>query len=194
MKSPARVPTLHVPVGLIAPAGASVLTCSGACAATPLTRSRQPRLQSPSSAPRRSSSLRRAGLQRKRMQLAAHFGLQGFIDDLMLLHPRFTAERFGKHGGGVMVAVAGEVADRHLGIGNTQLDQAFDLARSHRHGSVSHSILPRSVTDSPRKTPQAQTVRALRRPYKPATSPRSARAVLRPEWGARLRASMRPRR
>src|SRR4029453_6124562 len=116
--------------------------------------------------PRRASLLRRAGLQRERVQLAAHFGLERLIDDLVLLHPRFAAERFGKHGGGVMVAVAGEVADGHLGIGNTPLDQTLDPAPIHRHGSVSHSVLRRRVTDSPRKARLDANLRAPRPPYK----------------------------
>src|SRR5262250_674912 len=130
-----------------------------------------------SSRPRRSSPLRGAGLQRQRVQLGAHFGLKRLVDDLMLLHPRFAAKRFGEHGGGVMIAVAGEVADRHLGIGNTQLDQAFDLARIHRHGSLSHSVSDDMAAGIAAKSAfNAPGVRPAPRPYMPAASPRSARA------------------
>ena len=38
----------------------------------------------------------RAGLQRQRMQRAAHLPLQRLIDDLMLLHARLAAESFRK--------------------------------------------------------------------------------------------------
>ena len=36
-------------------------------------------------------SLRRAGLQRQRMELASHLGLERLIDDLVLLDARFAA-------------------------------------------------------------------------------------------------------
>ena len=38
------------------------------------------------------SGFRHAGLQRQRVQHAAHLSLQRLIDDLMLLHPRFAAK------------------------------------------------------------------------------------------------------
>src|SRR5580704_5165362 len=79
------------------------------------------------------SGFRRAGLQRQRMQLAAHFGLERLVDDLVLLDSGFAAKRFGDHGCGIMVAVAGEIADRHLGVRNARPDQAFDIVRSHCH-------------------------------------------------------------
>src|SRR5206468_9312529 len=103
----------------------------------------------------------------------------------MLLHPRFAAKRFGEHGGGVVVAVAGEVADCHLGIRNTQLDQTLDLARIHRHGSLSHSVRRSGLRFAAESASTAPGVRPAPRPCRPAASPRSARAALRPEWGAR---------
>ena len=46
---------------------------------------------------RRASRLfRRAGLQRERMQLAAHLAAQRLIDKLVLLDPRFSAEALGQ--------------------------------------------------------------------------------------------------
>src|ERR1700719_3969291 len=83
----------------------------------------------------RCSTLRRAGLQRQRMQLAAHFGLERLVHDLVLLNAGFAAKRFGDHSRGIMVAVAGEIADRHLGIGNARADQAFDVVGCHCHGA-----------------------------------------------------------
>src|SRR5438552_457127 len=68
-----------------------------------------------------------------------------------------------------MVAVAGKIADGHLGIRDTPLDQTLDLARSHSHGILSRAF------------------RASGPPYRLGASPRSARAALPPEWGARLR-------
>src|SRR5580704_7535067 len=61
---------------------------------------------------------RRTGLQRQRVELAAHFAFQRLVDDLVLLDSGFAAKRYGDHRRGIMVAVAGEIADRHLGVGN----------------------------------------------------------------------------
>src|ERR1700733_5953409 len=68
------------------------------------------------------------------MELAAHFALERLVDDLVLLHPRLAAERLGNDGGGVMVAVAGEIADRHLGVRKPRPDQPLDVVRCHGHG------------------------------------------------------------
>ena len=62
------------------------------------------------------------------MEHAAHLPLQRLVHQLMLLHPRLAAEGFGDHGRGIMVAVAGEVANGDLGVGNPALDQPLDLA------------------------------------------------------------------
>src|ERR1700736_1786723 len=121
MKSPARVPRPQVPVVLMAPEGASGLT--------PLGEDDRPRAVSPGDAinaaapaaarlrPRAASSpLRSSSLQRERVQLAAHLGLERVIDDLVLLHPGFAAEGFREDGRGVMVAITGEIANRHFRI------------------------------------------------------------------------------
>ena len=50
------------------------------------------------------------------MELAAHFALQGVIDELVLLDPRLAPEGLGDHGGRIVVAIAGEIADRDLGV------------------------------------------------------------------------------
>src|SRR6266581_6965451 len=72
------------------------------------------------------SRLRHAGLQRQRVQGPTHLPLEGLVDQLVLLHPRLAAKRLGDHGGGVMVAVAGEIADGHRGVRDAGLDQALD--------------------------------------------------------------------
>src|SRR6202165_2193627 len=82
------------------------------------------------------SPLRDPGLERQRVERAAHLPLQGLVDQLMLLHPRLAAEGFGDHGGGIMIAVAGEVANGDLGVRDAALDQPLDLARVHRHGAA----------------------------------------------------------
>src|SRR4051794_32337661 len=51
----------------------------------------------------------------------------------MLLHPRFTSERLGNHGRRIVIAVAGKIPDRHLGVGYRRLDHRFDIAGVHRH-------------------------------------------------------------
>src|SRR5437879_5429955 len=145
-KSPARVPRFHVPVVLMPPSGESVFTPPGEvdCAITAPApsasdRATTPRIlcMSPSHALSQSrdatSAPRHAGLQRERVQDAAHLALEGRIDELVLLHARFAAKALGNHRCGVMVAVAREVADRHLGVRNARLDQALDLAGVHRH-------------------------------------------------------------
>src|SRR5262245_34121719 len=43
------------------------------------------------------SRVRRRGLQRQRVELAAHLPLQGLVDQLMLLHARLAAEGLGDH-------------------------------------------------------------------------------------------------
>jgi hypothetical protein len=80
-------------------------------------------------------------LQRKRVQHAAHLALQRLIDDLVLLDAGFSAERFRDHGRGIMVAIAGKIANRHLGVGDRGLDQGFDVAGVHRHPKKSPKSL-----------------------------------------------------
>src|ERR1700733_15148403 len=81
------------------------------------------------------SPLRDAGLQCQRMQLAAHFSLERVIDDLVLLDARFAAEGFGDDGRGIVIAVAGEIADRRLGFRTARPDQAPDIIGRHGHSA-----------------------------------------------------------
>src|SRR6266581_4627621 len=64
---------------------------------------------------------RQPSLQGKGVQRTPHLALQGVVNKLVLLNPRFTAKALRQHGGGIMVAIASEVPDRDLGIGNTGL-------------------------------------------------------------------------
>src|SRR4029079_918788 len=98
-KSPARAPRLQVPVGSIAPLGASTETrLVTACrSAKPAPTARRP--HAPMGA-------RRAGLQSERMQHAAHLPLECLVDQLMLLHARLALERWSDDGRGIVVAVA----------------------------------------------------------------------------------------
>ena len=85
-------------------------------------------------APAKSCRSRRPSLQGERVKLAAHFGPKRVVNDLVLLDARFAAKRFGDNGCRIVVAVAGEIADRHIGVGNMSPDQPFNIACSHRHG------------------------------------------------------------
>src|ERR1700689_4996036 len=77
-----------------------------------------------------------AGLQRQRVQFAAHFALERRVNDLVLLDARFAAKRLGNDRGGIMVAIPREVADGHFRVGNAGPDQPLYVARSHRHGRL----------------------------------------------------------
>src|SRR5262245_39835626 len=158
-KSPARVPRLQVPVGLMAPSGASVLTPFGevdwaaamvmlnarempaksrdVCARARMVASHFREDRKAKDQLQQRSRIGNAGLQRQRVQRAAHLSAQRVIDHLMLLHPRFAAERGGDHGRRIVIAIAGEVADRHLRVRDLALDQPLDLLRQHRHGACS---------------------------------------------------------
>src|SRR5262249_2570287 len=87
------------------------------------------------------SALGRTGLQRQRVQLAAHFALERLINDLGLLDARFSAERLGNDSSGVMAAVASQVADGHLRIRYPRSNQPLDIARAHGHGSLPRGCL-----------------------------------------------------
>src|SRR6266481_9334193 len=81
-------------------------------------------------------AVRHSGLQCQRMQDAAHLAAQRLIDDLMLLDAGLAAEGFRDHGCRIMVAIAGKIADRHLGVGDRCLDHLLDIAGVHRHPSL----------------------------------------------------------
>src|SRR5262245_17960044 len=110
-KSPARVPRLQVPVGLMAPSGASVLTPFGdgdcAMAVPPIDIAMPSAAKASfnifSSARSAASRVGRAGLQRECVERAAHLPAQCLVDQLVLLHQRLAAERGGDHGRRIMV-------------------------------------------------------------------------------------------
>src|SRR5690348_14519249 len=55
------------------------------------------------------------------------------IDRLVLADPAHSFKASADDARRIMVAVAGKVADRHLGVGDRRLDQPLDLARGHGH-------------------------------------------------------------
>ncbi len=61
------------------------------------------------------------------MQFAAHAAAQGGVDELVLLDARFARECGRYHRRGIVVAVAREVVDPHLGTGNAFSDQGGDI-------------------------------------------------------------------
>src|ERR1700694_3748025 len=66
------------------------------------------------------SPLRDPGLERQRVERAAHLPLQGLVEQLMLLHPRLAAR----------------VATGGLGVGSAALHEPLVLAGMHRHGAA----------------------------------------------------------
>ena len=87
------------------------------------------------------SALGSTGLQRQRVQLAAHFALECLINDLVLLDARLAAKRLGNDRSGLVVAVARQVADGYLRIRYPRSDQLLDIARAHGHGSLPRGCL-----------------------------------------------------
>ena len=62
--------------------------------------------------------VRDAGLQGQRVQLAAHAAVQRVIDHLVLLNAGLALEAPETDMGRVMVAVAAQILDRDLGVGD----------------------------------------------------------------------------
>ena len=118
-------------------------------------------------APVASANSRVRGRQRERMQLAAHVALQRGIDDLVLLHPRLALERRGHDGRGVVIAVAGEIADLDLRVGQGSPDQPLDSRAS---------IAMRRISSAARWPRD-------RRPCSRAASPHAPRAAPRLDMG-----------
>jgi len=67
------------------------------------------------------------------VELVTHAAFKRLIDQLVLLHPALADEGLRGDLRCVMVAVACEIADRHLGIGDSCLDHRFDIVGVHRH-------------------------------------------------------------
>src|ERR1700676_2196465 len=127
-------------------------------------RNSAPRSLSPAMSPLPAGlALRYPGLQRQRVQHPAHLALQRLVDDLVLLDPGFAAERLRNHGRGIVVAIAGQIADRHLGIGYRRLDHRFDIVGVHRHSGMSPLRRFESwPVSAPRGTPELSVDALLR--------------------------------
>jgi hypothetical protein len=73
---------------------------------------------------------RQPSLQGKGVQRTPHLALQSVVNKLVLLNPRFATEALRQHGSGIVVAIAREVPNRDLGIGNAVLDELFGALHS----------------------------------------------------------------
>src|ERR1700728_4929044 len=123
----------------------------------------------------RGSAFRRAGLQSERVELAAHFALQSVVDDLVLLHPGFPAKGLGDDGRGVVVAVTGKIANRHLCVWDASPDKSLDIVRSHGH-EASSTLFPRMQSRFIRSRHRGKASRPSRQPC--GSIPRHRRRVL----------------
>ena len=147
-KSPARAPRLQVPVGAMAPAGDKNLDPAGS----------------------RHHASGAAGLQRERVQHAAHLALERLVDELVLLHPRLALER-GR-----------QSRSRHSGR-RRRRDRGSSPAASGMRALISRSISPASIAmvDSPQRSGLRQLAGHVGR--QPAFEPLAQAS--RPGWGAR---------
>ena len=64
------------------------------------------------------------------MKRAAHLGADRGIDQLVLGDSRLARKLRRNDVRGIVVAIAGEVADGDVGVRQGRLDEAFDLARA----------------------------------------------------------------
>src|SRR5260370_11936445 len=71
----------------------------------------------------------------------------------MLLHPALAAEGAGDDMSGVVVAVAAQILDRDLRVGQALLDEPLDHCRVHRHRWFPVSSAPYSPAAKPRARP-----------------------------------------
>src|SRR5579859_322690 len=67
------------------------------------------------------------------MKFAPHLSLERGIDKLVLTHPRKACEGGGNDARPIVVAVAGEVLDNDLGVGEAILQNGFQLGLGDGH-------------------------------------------------------------
>src|SRR5207253_4549053 len=82
------------------------------------------------------------------VKLSPHSSPKRRIDGLVLLNAAQSREAAADNAGGIMVAIAGEVADRHFGIRDDRLDQPLDLACRHGHYWLLASMICRRASIS----------------------------------------------
>jgi hypothetical protein len=67
------------------------------------------------------------------MKLAAHSSAQSPVDKLVLTDAIQARELLRDHSGGIMIAIACEIADLDLGVGNCGSDERLDILCGHWH-------------------------------------------------------------
>src|SRR2546423_4842395 len=92
--------------------------------------------------------IRHCGLELQCVKLSPYSPPERGIDRLVLLDPAHSGKAPAHHARRIMVAVAGEVADRHLGLRNGRLDQPLDLAPGHGHQMLLASMIWRRASIS----------------------------------------------
>src|SRR5205085_10029106 len=70
------------------------------------------------------------------------------ISGLVLLDAGHSCKAAADHARSIMVAVAGQIADRHFGVRQARLDQSLDLGRGHRHQLLLASMIWRRASIS----------------------------------------------
>ena len=81
------------------------------------------------------------------MKFAAHAVSQCFVDQLVLLDPGFPLEIGGDDLGVIVIAIACQVVDDHIGAGQGIHDKSFDLVSRHRHRVVTIPMQPYDSSD-----------------------------------------------
>src|SRR3954471_4077007 len=92
--------------------------------------------------------IRHCGFELQCVKLSPYAPPERGIDCLMLLDAAHSGEAAAYHARGIMVPVAGEVADGDLGIRDRRLDQFFDVAGRHRHQRFEASMICRRASTS----------------------------------------------
>src|SRR6185437_10177570 len=82
------------------------------------------------------------------MKFSTHSAPERRIDRLMLADSAHSFEAPRDHTSGIMVAVAREIADRHLGVRNRRLNQPLDLLSGHGHQRLVLSMICRRASIS----------------------------------------------
>src|SRR3954447_6953517 len=92
--------------------------------------------------------VRHCGFELQCVKLTPNAPPERGIDGLMLLDAAEPGEALADHARGIMVAVAGEIADGHVGVRDGHLDECLDLARRHRHYRFVLSMIWRRASNS----------------------------------------------
>src|SRR5438309_3039265 len=92
--------------------------------------------------------LRHCGFELQCVKLSPYTPRKRGINGLMLLDAAHSLEAAASDTRGIMVTVAGEIADGHFGVRDRRLDQPLDLACCHRHQRFVLSMIWRRASTS----------------------------------------------